>query len=110
MTNGPRRSGSSFFEGWGNALKYKMRGWRWRAEESLPPSTGHFVAHPTGYSWRVALPQSPLPLHRLKRSLRLNAEGVKKKSSNSGLTGKEEPATLAPSVENQPALRGTNTA
>ena len=110
MTNRRRRWGSSFFEGWGNALKYKMGGWGWRAEESLPPSTGHFVAHPTGYSWRVALPQSPLPLHRLRKSVKGRNGRVKKKVENSGLTGSKERAKLAPRIENRPALRGTNTA
>lgn len=108
--NGQRRLGASFFEGWGNALKYKMGGWGRRAKESLPPSTEHSVPHPTGYPWQVALQQSPLPLHRLRRNLKPNCERVKKKSSTSGLTESKQRAKLASRIEHQPALRGTNTA
>jgi len=33
-------------------------------QRTLPPSAHRVDEFPTGYSWRVALQQSPLPLHR----------------------------------------------
>jgi hypothetical protein len=84
--------------------------WGLEGEERSSPPDGHSVANPTGYSWRVALPQSPLPLHRLRRSVKGRNGRVKKKVENSGLTGSKERAKLASRIENQPALRGTNTA
>jgi hypothetical protein len=110
MRNEPRRPGSSFYEAWGNALKYRMGGWGWRAEESFPLSMRHFVAPSTGYSWRVALPQSPLPLHRLRKSVKRRDGRVKKKVAISGLTGSMRTTKLWPRIEKRPALRGTNAA
>jgi hypothetical protein len=50
-------------------------------EEYPSPPIGHSVAHPTGYPWRVALPQSPLPFHRLMKRLPHGATPVKHESS-----------------------------
>ena len=39
------------------------------------------IAHPTGYPWRVALPQSPLPFRRGMKRLPHGATPVKRESS-----------------------------
>jgi hypothetical protein len=78
MTNGQRGSGSSFFEEWGNARKYRRVETGWRARKPLALQE-HFVAHPTGYPWRVPLQDVPLPFHRLRESVMGRIRGVKKK-------------------------------
>ncbi len=44
-------------------------------------SSRHSVAHPTGYPWRVALQQSPLPFRRVVKRLIHEAAPVKHESS-----------------------------
>ena len=44
-------------------------------------SRRHSVAHRTGYPWRVALQQSPLPFHRVMRILNHDTAPVKQESS-----------------------------
>jgi len=67
---------------------------------------GHAPSHrldesPIGYSWRVALQQSPLPLHQPKLTLRQAATifnqrliGVTELNLNCGLTGESHPKRL----------------
>jgi len=95
MTNGQRGWGSSFLRDGGMLKNISTPNLGLGDEENPRLPWDYSVANPTGYSWRVALPHCPLPLHRLKRSLKLNGEGVKKKSSNLGLTGVKESETIA---------------
>lgn len=50
-------------------------------EDEPRPSSRHSVAHPTGYPWRVALQQSPLPFRRVMKRLSHDTAPVKHESS-----------------------------
>ena len=76
MTNGQRRLGSSFFEGWGNALKYKMGGWGVESGRKPPALHGTFRRKPDRLFLAGCAPAEPASASPAEKE----REGAKRES------------------------------
>jgi hypothetical protein len=61
----------SFLRHWENYRHHQI--WVRKRQPELTPPPHRVDEYPVGYSWRVALQQSPLPLHQLRLILAMQS-------------------------------------